>query len=113
MSVTVLGSWNGHPHGLDCRLHEHPFVVVTILFLFKEVKSYVVEVNDFSYSGFYSIWTPVNVDSCLMWTFYQEWNDFLYYVFYNTSLNMDNYLVTLDNPNPKHMQQGQLVQICS
>ena len=56
-------------------------------------------------SGFCLMWTPINVDSRLMWTFYQERNHFLYYVYYITLVNMDKDSVNVDNPTPKHVQQ--------
>ena len=34
----------------------------------------------------------------------QERNQFVYYVYYVSSVNVDNYSANVDNPTPKHMQ---------
>ena len=34
----------------------------------------------------------------------QEQNQFVYYVYYVSSVNVDSYLANLDNPTPKYMQ---------
>ena len=46
------------------------------------------------------MWTLVKGDN----RFYQERNQFVYYVYYVSSVNVDNYLANVDNQTPMHMQ---------
>ena len=66
-----------------------------------------------NYSGFCLMWKLVDVGSHLIWTFYQEQNHLPYYVHYITAVNMDNYLVNVDNQLQSMCNKGQLVLIRS